>query len=343
MKAIPLLLIGLASLMRAQPLQPVSTIDFSQALRVPPNHRFTVIGALGATPDGPIVSHGMGCDGYDPGIARANKIGSNITRIDLPAPYRHGGDIIPMPDGSWWLQTSSGPGLPAVTPCIAPGSPPTHGVVLSPSELQGFRPASANPGGGSGNVPVQNFDLFASDGKHVESFRELGAGNLSRGGAPSPAHIIPGARKIALASPGLIRVGHVANDSFVSDREWHIASSYVIIPLESDRFGVVNRFSGQLTVIDPATPDTRVFETQMTAANARTRSLVAGANGSIWFLLRNASANAPDLVQFAPDGKVLSRNTLRLPAGFKPFKLAVSGRDVYLAGFSATVYRYELP
>ncbi len=337
MKAIPVLLFGLASLMGAD-LQPVSAIDFSQALRIPPHHLFIAIAALGATPDGVMVSRAMGCDGFEPGIARAARTGANITRIDFPAPYRNGGDVVPAPDGSWWLESFGAPSLPGAVPCMPPGSPP--GVYTGFPVLSGpqqFRPAS-----GSVDVNVHNFDLFAKNGKLIESFREIGAGKLAPWGAPSPSQITPGSTRIALASTGLIRVGHVTNGAFVSDREWQINSSYVIVPLAGDSFGVVNRFSGQLTVIDPATPDTRVAETHITAANARMRPLVAGANDSIWFLL-SGSGDKRDLVQFAADGQVLSRNTLRMPARFKPFRLAISGRDVYLAGFGAIVYRYELP
>jgi hypothetical protein len=117
----------------------------------------------------------------------------------------------------------------------------------------------------------------------------------------------------------------------------------VVVPLEGGRFGIVNRMTGELAVIDPATADTRMIEMHITSRNRRTAPLIAGADGNIWFLISGASANRRELIQFATNGKVLPRYALHLPADFKSFKLAISGRDVYTAGFTATVYRYELP
>jgi hypothetical protein len=100
--------------------------------------------------------------------------------------------------------------------------------------------------------------------------------------------------------------------------------------------------SGEFAIVDPSTPATRVVAVPFKSGSVRDRLPVTAADGSIWFLVHGASGATRVLIQVAPDGSITSRNTLRLPSGFEPLKMAISGRDVYLASFTPVVYRYEL-
>jgi hypothetical protein len=115
------------------------------------------------------------------------------------------------------------------------------------------------------------------------------------------------------------------------------------ISVRGSRFRRHQPFSGEFAILDPATPETRTIASPFKSPDRWNRLPVTAANGSIWFLVSGNSRETRELVQFAPNGAIVSRHTLQLDKGVKPLPIAISGRDVYVAGITATVYRYELP
>ena len=326
MKATLLLLIGLASLMGA-PLEPVSAIDFGPALHFTNAHPYLSIRYLAATSDGPTAIGGS--EIAEIGIARANRGGSNVQVTRLQSSAGAIGRFAMRPDGSFWTMSQWDHPFTPVQPVLGGGDARTP---VGPPVVVGDPTAA-------GSFPFNNtrsatsYDLHAPDGRRLESFRSFTAA----------LDIAASANEVALVSGNLIRVGHVANGNFVNDRDWRVNGPHLVFPLDHDRFAVVNRMSGEFAIIDPSTPVTRTIAVPFKSPSRRDRLPVTAANGNIWFMVNGASGNTRDLVQLALDGSIVSRNTLRLAPGVQPRKIAISGRDVYLAGTTATVYRYELP
>lgn len=348
MKAIPLLFAAVAPLLRAQSLAPVSSIDFTDTIKVHPRAHLAVIGVLAATTDGPIIFGGKTCEAYKVTIARADKLGARIASVPLPTPYRYGGAFSPLPDGSFWFETQGGPGFPPSGPC-------------TPYVFRAWRPALLGSGLDREFIPAWNqitkFDRFDNTGKHIESFRMAGDGTLTMPGMSLPGTLVPARdmSKIALVSTRRIRVGHLVSNDFVLDREWQVNGPHLVFALDTDRFVAVNRFAGEFAILDPRTPanprsgmtewlaDTQPVSVPFKGRHVWDRPLVTTANGSVWYLVLGRLDQTRDLVRFAPDGSILSRWTLDLPSHVVPVRLAISGRDVYIAGLKAVVYRYELP
>ena len=258
-------------------------------------------------------------------IARSDRTGSAVAAFDVHVPYGGGASIAALPDGSFWLATRwAGSDFPP--PPIAPG----------------MIDATALPRGTTRSGPV-SYDLYTRDGRHVKSFRVVA--DVFAGIHPSalPLNVSASEDEIAIVYGDLIRAGHIVNADFIADRDWRVNGPHLVFALDHTRFAVVNRMSGEFAVIDPSTPSTRTVAVPFKSGSVRDRLPVTAADGSIWFLVRGPSGAIRLLIQFAPDGSITSRTTLRLPSGFRPLKIAISGRDVYLVGFTPTVYRYELP
>ena len=127
------------------------------------------------------------------------------------------------------------------------------------------------------------------------------------------------------------------------DRDWRVNAPHLVFALDRARFAVVNRM------------ERRIFDYQTEyACDVHRRGPVqvrecagssAGYRCSRQHLFPHPRPSGATrlLIQFAPDGSIASRTTLRLPSGFRPLKITISGREVYLVGFTPVVYRYELP
>lgn len=323
MKATLLLLAGLASLMGA-PLEPMAAIDFGPALHLNNKHRGLAIWMLSACPKGPMVVGGPPSI-MTTTVARSDRTGSAIESFDLRVLSGGGALFAALPDGSFWFATRwTGSDFPA--PPITPG----------------IIDASALPRGTTRPGPL-NYDLYTRDGRYLKSFRLVAALTASIHPANLPLSLAGSSDEIVIIYDNLIRAGHLSGGDFVTDRDWHVNGPHLVFPLDHDRFAVVNRMSGEFAIIDPSTPATQTIAVPFKSVSRRDRLPVTAANGSIWFLVNGATGNTRDLVQFAVDGSIVSRNTLLLARASEPRKIAISGRDVYLAGIGSTVYRYELP
>jgi hypothetical protein len=186
-------------------------------------------------------------------------------------------------------------------------------------------------------------DFYTSNGHYVKSFRIIAAASAGARPPDFPVNLAASADEIAVVYPGFIRAGHIASGNFVVDREWRVNGSHLVFPFGNGNFVSINRLSGEFAILDPGAPGTRTIATPFKFPNRRYRFPVTAANGCIWFFVPGASPDTGDLFQLASDGSMVSRNTLRLEKGVKPLRIAISGRDVYVAGITATVYRYELP
>jgi hypothetical protein len=323
-KAIPLLLVACVSLMRAEKLEPVSSIDFARSLHVKENSKRISIWMLSASPAGPMVAGGA-ASLMTSRIARSDRTGSGIVAFDLQVHYGGGATIAPLEDGSFWFVTRW-------TGSDFPPPPGTRGIIDT----------TTLPRGTTHQGPF-NYDLYTRDGRYLKSFRILADSFAGLHPPDSPVNLAASAEEIALVYTDLIRAGHLAGGDFVMDREWRVNGPHLVFPFGRRDFIAINRFSGEFAILDPGTPDTRTVATPFKSPNRRNRIPVTAANGGIWFLIPGASPETRDLVQFAPDGAVVSRNTLHFEKAIKPLRIAISGRDVYVAGITATVYRYELP
>ena len=323
MKAMLLLLVGLASLMGA-PLEPASAIDFTAALHLKNNHRGLPIWTLSASQEGPMVAGGPPSI-MTTTIARSDRTGSAVGSFDLRVHWGGGAFIASLPDGSFWFSTRwTGSDFPP---------PPITRV---------GEDTTAQPRGTTRQGPV-NYDLYTRDGRYLKSFRLVTALTASNRPGGLPLDVAASTDEIVVIYDKLIRAGHISGGDFVTDREWHVNAPHLVFPLDHDRFAVVNRMSGEFAIIDPGTPAAPTIALPFRSASVRDRLPVTAADGSIWFLVPGTSQNTGDLIQFAPDGSITSRTPLRVPSGFRPRKIAVSGRDVYVSGTTAIVYRYELP
>jgi hypothetical protein len=259
-------------------------------------------------------------------IARSDRTGSAPAGFDLRVSWGGGEAIAPLPDGSFWF----------VTRWAGLAFPPP------PSLRGGTMDTTALPRGPMHPGPFE-YDLYTREGRYLKSFRIIADSFGGLHPPDSPVNLAASAEEIALIYSGLIRAGHLAGGDFVTDREWHVNGPHLVFPFGHRDFAAINRFSGEFAILHPGTPEARTIATPFKSPDRRNRLPVTAANGSIWFLVPGASLDMRDLIQFAPDGAMSSRNPLHLQAGVKPLRIAISGRDVYVAGTTATVYRYELP
>jgi hypothetical protein len=93
-------------LMRAEKLEPVSSIDFARSLHVKENSKRISIWMLSASPAGPMVAGGA-ASLMTSRIARSDRTGSGIVAFELRVPWGGGEAIAPLPDGSFWFVTRS--------------------------------------------------------------------------------------------------------------------------------------------------------------------------------------------------------------------------------------------
>ena len=258
-------------------------------------------------------------------VARSDRTGLAIASFDLRVLGGGGAFIAALPDGSFWYSTRW-------TGSDFPPPPVTPGMI----------DATALPRGTTRQGPI-NYDLYTRDGRYLKSYRLVADPRPGIRLFGLPLSFASSADEIAIVYQDLIQAGHISGGDFVTDRDWHVDGAPLVFALDHDRFAVVNRTSGEFAIIDPSTPATQPIAVPFKSASGRDRLPVTAANGSIWFLVSGASGNTRDLVQFALDGSIVSRNAFRLAPGVQPRKIAISGRDVYIAGIGSTVYRYELP
>jgi hypothetical protein len=306
-------------------LEPVSTIDFAGSLHVKENSKRMSIWMLSASPEGPMVAGGAAAL-MTSRIARSDRGGSGIVALELRVPWGGGETIAPLPDESFWFVTRWA-GL------AFPPPPSVRGEIMDTTAL---------PRGPMHPGPF-DYDLYTREGRYLKSFRIMADSFGGLHPPDSPVNLAASAEEIALIYSGLIRAGHLAGGDFVTDREWHVNGPHLVFPFGHRDFAAINRFSGEFAILDPGTPETRTVATPFKSPDRWNRLPVTAANGSIWFLVPGNSRETRDLVQFAPDGAIVSRNTLHFEKGVKPLRIAISGSDVYVAGITATVYRYELP
>jgi len=74
------------------------------------------------------------------------------------------------------------------------------------------------------------------------------------------------------------------------DRDWRVNAPHLVFALDRARFAVVNRMSGEFSIIKPSTPATCTVAVPFKSGSVRDRLPVTAAHGSICFLIRGPRA-----------------------------------------------------